>query len=57
MYDNHDMAEAIILTEETSNVVVDKVREHGKEHGELGELSYWTDNITELWQRPNRKPW
>ena len=57
MYDNHDMAEAIIPTEETSNVLVDKVREHGKEHGELGKLSYWTDNITELWQRPNRKPW
>ena len=36
------MAEAIILTEETLNAVVDKVRGHSKEHGELGELSYWT---------------
>ena len=43
-YDDHDMAEAIILTEETTNAVVDKVRGHGKEHGELGELSYWTDH-------------
>ena len=38
------MAEAIILTEETSNTMVDKVRGHSKEHGELGELSYWTDH-------------
>ena len=34
--------------------MVDKVREHSKGHGEL---SYWTDNVTELWQIPNRKPW
>ena len=41
------MAEAIILTEETTNAVVDKVRGHGKDHGELGELgehTYWTDH-------------
>ena len=43
-YDDHDMAEAIILTEETTNAVVDKVRGHGKEHGEL---SYWTDHYHE----------
>ena len=38
------MAEAIILTEETLNALVDKVRGRSKEHGELGELSYWTDH-------------
>ena len=38
------MAKAIILTEKTSNATVDKVRGHGKKHGELGELSYWTDH-------------
>ena len=43
-YYNHNMAKAIILTEKTSNATVDKVRGHGKKHGELGELSYWTDH-------------
>ena len=43
-YDDHDMAEAIILTEETTNAVVDEVRGHCKDHGGLGELSYWTDH-------------
>ena len=38
------MAEAILLTEETTNAVVDEVRAHGKDHGEVGELSYWTDH-------------
>ena len=32
-YDDHDMAKAVILTEEASNAVVDKVRAHGKEDG------------------------
>ena len=32
-YDDHDMAKAIILTEEASNAVVDKVRALGKEDG------------------------
>ena len=44
-YDDHDMAKAVILTEEASNAVVDKVRAHGKEDGELGKLSYWTDLV------------
>ena len=44
-YDDHDMAKAIILTEEASNVMVDKVRAHGKEDGELGKLFYWTDLV------------
>ena len=43
-YDDHDMAKAIILTEDTMNTVVDQVRGHGKDHGELGELSCWTDH-------------
>ena len=30
-YDDHDMAKAVILTEEASNAVVDKVRALGKE--------------------------
>ena len=38
------MAKAILLTEKTTNAVVDKVRAHGKGHGEVGELSYWTDH-------------
>ena len=32
-YDDHDIAEAIILTEETMNAVVDEVRGYGKDHG------------------------
>ena len=32
-YDDHDMAKAVILTEEASNAVVDKVRALGKEDG------------------------
>ena len=41
--------------EEASNAVVDKARVHSKEDGELSELSYWTDNVTELRQIPSRK--
>ena len=37
------MAKAIILTEETTNTVVDEERAHSKDHGEVGELFYWTD--------------
>ena len=44
MYDDHDMAKAILLTKETTNAVVDEVRAHGNDHGEVGELSYWTDH-------------
>ena len=44
-YDDHNMAKAVILMEEASNAVVDKVRAHGKEDGELGKLSYWTDLV------------
>ena len=44
-YDDHDMAKAVILTEEVSNTMMDKVRAHGKEDGELGEISYWTDLV------------
>ena len=54
-HNDHNMAKAVILTEETSNAMVDKVRAHGKEHIELSELSYWTDNVTELWQILSRK--
>ena len=40
------MAKAVILTEEASNAVVDKVRAHGKEDGEVCKLSYyWTDLV------------
>ena len=38
------MAEAILLTEDTTNAVVDKVRAHGKDHDEVGELSCWTNH-------------
>ena len=44
-YDDHDMAKAVILTKEAMNAMVDKVRAHGKEDGELGKLSYWTDLV------------
>ena len=43
-YDDHDTAEAINLTEETTDAVVDGVRGHGKYHGDLGEVSNWTDH-------------
>ena len=38
------MAQAIILTEYTTNAVVEEVRAHDKDHGEVGELSYWTNH-------------
>ena len=55
-YDDHDMAKAVILSEEILTAVVDKVKAHGKGHGELGVLSYLTDNVLKLWQIPNRNP-
>ena len=55
-YDDHDMAKAVILTEEISTAVVDKVKVHGKSHGELGEVSYLTGNVSKLRQIPNRNP-
>ena len=38
-YDDHNMAKAIILTEETADGVVDEVRGHSHEHGVLGKHS------------------
>ena len=57
MYDYHDMAKALILSEEISTAEVDKVKAHGKGHGELGEVSYLTGNVSKLRQIPNRKHW
>ena len=54
-YDDHDMAKAVILTEEISIAAVDKVKAHGKGHGELSEVSYLTGNVSKLRQIPNRK--
>ena len=56
-YDDNDMAKALILSEEISTTEVDKVKAHGKGHGELGEVSYLTGNVSKLRQIPNRKPW
>ena len=56
-YDDHDMAKALILSEEISTAEVDKVKAHGIGHGELGEHSYLTDNDSKLRQNPNRKHW
>ena len=56
-HNDHNMAKAVILMEETLNAVVDKVRAHGKEDGELGALlldGQWY--VTELRQIPSRKP-
>ena len=55
MYDDHDMAKALILSEEISTMVVDKVKAHGKGHGEPGEPFYLTANVSKLRQIPNRK--
>ena len=44
MHNNHDMAKASLLTKETTNAVVDKVRAHNNNHGKVGELSYWKDH-------------
>ena len=55
-YDDHNMAKAVILSEEISTAVVDKVKAHSKGHGELGVLSYLTDNVLKLRQIPNRNP-
>ena len=57
MYDDHDMAKALILSEEISTTVVDKVKAHGKGHGELGEPFYLTANVSKLRQIPNEKHW
>ena len=57
MYDYHDMAKALILSEEILTAVVDKVKAHGKGHGELGELFYLTANVSKLRQIPNEKHW
>ena len=54
-YDDHDMAKALILSEEISTAEVDKVKAHGKGHGELGEVSYLTGNVSKLRQIPNEK--
>ena len=55
-YDDHDMTKAVILSEEISTAMVDKVKAHGKGHGELGEVSYLTGNVSKLQQIPNWKP-
>ena len=55
MYDDHDMAKALILSEEISTTVVDKVKAHGKGHGEPGEPFYLTANVSKLRQIPNEK--
>ena len=54
-YDDHDMTKAVILSEEISTAMVDKVKAHGKGHGEPGELAYLTDHVSKLRQIPNRK--
>ena len=54
-YDDHDMAKALILLEEISTAEVDKVKAHVKGHGELGEPSSLTGNVSKLRQNPNRK--
>ena len=49
------MAKALILSEEISTTVVDKVKAHGMGHGELGEPFYLTANVSKLRQIPNEK--
>ena len=56
-YDDHDTAKALILSEEISTAEVDKVKAHGKGHGELGEPSSLTANVSKLRQIRNRNPW
>ena len=54
-YDDHDMAKALILSEEILTTVVDKVKAHGIGHRELGEPFYLTANVSKLRQIPNEK--
>ena len=54
-YDDHDMTKAVILSEEISTAMVDKVKAHGKGHGEPGEPFYLTANVSKLRQIPSRK--
>ena len=56
-YDDHNMAKAVILSEEISIAEVDKVKAHGIGHGELGEHSYLTGNVSKLRQIPYGKHW
>ena len=54
-YDDHDMAKALILSEEISIAMVVKVKAHGMGHGELGEVSYLMGNVSKLRQIPNEE--
>ena len=51
--DDHDMAEAILLTEEIMNAVMDMVRITERSESSL----YWTNHVSDVRSRPNEKPW
>ena len=53
--DDRDVAGALILLGGVSTAVVDGVGAHGGGHGELGEHSYLTANVSKLRPIPNRK--
>ena len=55
--DDRDVAGALILSGGVSTAVVDRVGAHGRGHGEFGEHSYLTANVSKLRQIPNRKHW
>ena len=55
--DDHDMAEAILLTEEIMNAVMDMVRVMVRITERSESSLYWTNHVSDVRPRPNEKPW
>ena len=51
------MAEAILLTEEIMNAVMDMVRVMVRITERLESSLYWTNHVSDVRPRPNEKPW
>ena len=54
--DDHDMAEAILLTEEIMNAVMDMVRVMVRITERSESSLYWTNHVSDVRPRPNEKP-
>ena len=51
------MAEAILLTEEIMNAVMDMVRVMVRITERSESSLYWTNHVSDVRPRPNEKPW
>ena len=54
--DDHDMAEAILLTEEIMNAVMDMVRVMVRITERSESSLYWTNHVSDVRPRPIEKP-